>query len=197
GGAPARADTPCAAESAARAPGRRSPPRSGRAPRVARRRGARSLRKGVRSARAVHAPSRADALPPATARRSVGHELRESLQPRRRLRPLRAREDRQAVRLPLDRNSARRRLPASGGRRMSALPLRLRLTLAFAIAMAALLAAMGLFVYARVGSALLSSVDQALRSQAVETVTHPRERSLIDPDIAGGAAVAQLLDPPR
>jgi len=74
------------------------------------------------------------------------------------------------------------------------MPLRLRLTLAFAIAMAALLAAMGLVVYARVGSALLSSVDQALRSQAVETVTHPRERSLIDPDIAGGAAVAQLLD---
>ena len=51
---------------------------------------------------------------------------------------------------------------------MRSVPLRLRLTLAFAIAMAALLGAMALFVYTRVGNALLSSVDQALRSQVVE-----------------------------
>jgi two-component system, OmpR family, sensor kinase len=77
---------------------------------------------------------------------------------------------------------------------LNALPLRLRLTLAFAVAMATLLAAMGLFVYVRVGDALVSSVDQGLRSQAAEAASHTRERSLIDPDVAGGPSVAQLLD---
>ena len=46
---------------------------------------------------------------------------------------------------------------------MSALPIRVRLTLAFALAMAVVLAALGVLVYLRVGDALLSSVDQSLR----------------------------------
>jgi two-component system OmpR family sensor kinase len=77
---------------------------------------------------------------------------------------------------------------------LSALPLRLRLTLAFAVAMATLLAAMGFFVYVRLGDALVSSVDQGLRSQAAEAASHTRERSLIDRDVTGGPSVAQLLD---
>ncbi|MHB8469533.1 MAG: ATP-binding protein [Gaiellaceae bacterium] len=78
---------------------------------------------------------------------------------------------------------------------MTGLPLRLRLTLAFAVAMAAVLAGMALLVYLRVGSALLSSVDQTLHAQAREVAAHAsRERSLVDPDVAGGATLAQLYD---
>ena len=51
---------------------------------------------------------------------------------------------------------------------MRALPIRLRLTLAFAVVMAAVLTGMGFFVYVRVGNALETSVDQALASQARE-----------------------------
>ena len=78
---------------------------------------------------------------------------------------------------------------------MSRLPIRIRLTLAFAVAMAAVIAAMGLFVYLRVGSALLSSIDQSLRAQARETAlnTHD-ERGLVDPDLAAGRTLVQLLD---
>ena len=45
------------------------------------------------------------------------------------------------------------------------LPIRVRLTLAFAVVMAAVLAGMGFFVYARVAGALVTSVDQALNSR--------------------------------
>jgi signal transduction histidine kinase len=78
---------------------------------------------------------------------------------------------------------------------MSRLPIRVRLTLGFAVAMAVVLAGMGLLVYVRVGGALLSSVDQTLRSQAVEAAARAHEEhSLVDPDAAGGATLAQLLD---
>jgi signal transduction histidine kinase len=79
---------------------------------------------------------------------------------------------------------------------MSALPLRLKLTLAFATAMAAVLAAMALFVYVRVGGALVTSVDQNLRAQATETASHlgSDRRPLVDPDTAGGPMLGQLLD---
>jgi signal transduction histidine kinase len=71
-----------------------------------------------------------------------------------------------------------------------------RLTLAFAVVMAAVLAGMGYFVYARVGNALLTSVDQALTSQSHEAAGHAREGgSLIDPDISGGATLAELVGP--
>ena len=92
----------------------------------------------------------------AAARGRLGHRLREPLEHRRRLRPLPAREDRPAVRPALARDGARGRLPAAGGRRMSRLPIRLRLTLPFALVMAVVLAAMGFFVYVRVGGALLA-----------------------------------------
>jgi len=77
-----------------------------------------------------------------------------------------------------------------------ALPIRVRLTLAFAVVMAVVLAGMGFFVYARVGRALIASVDQSLASQAREAAGHAREGgSLIDPDVAGGATLAELVSP--
>jgi len=78
---------------------------------------------------------------------------------------------------------------------MKTLSLKLKLTLVFVIVMAALLATTAGFVYVRVGGALLSSVDHNLRLQAAETSSHLRkERSLVDPDTAGGPMLAQLLD---
>jgi two-component system OmpR family sensor kinase len=79
---------------------------------------------------------------------------------------------------------------------VKALPIRVRLTLAFAIVMAAVLAGMGFFVYVRVGNALVTSLDQALVSQAREAAGHAHEgRSLVDPDVAGGATLAELVTP--
>lgn len=78
---------------------------------------------------------------------------------------------------------------------MKTLSLKVKLTLVFAIVMAALLATTAVFIYLRVGGALLSSVDHNLRLQAAETSSHlRRERSLVDPDTAGGPMLAQLLD---
>ena len=78
---------------------------------------------------------------------------------------------------------------------MNRLPIRVRLTLAFAAAMALVLAGMGLLVYVRVGDALLASVDQTLRAQAREAVAHARdEHGLVDPDTAAGTTLAQVLD---
>jgi signal transduction histidine kinase len=76
------------------------------------------------------------------------------------------------------------------------LPIRARLTLAFAVVMAAVLAGMGAFVYVRVGNALLTSVDQTLNAQAREAAGHVREgRSLIDTDAGGGVTLAELVMP--
>ena len=49
---------------------------------------------------------------------------------------------------------------------MSRLPVRIRLTLAFTAVMAIVLAAVGMFVYARVGSDLDEALDQSLRTRA-------------------------------
>jgi two-component system, OmpR family, sensor kinase len=77
---------------------------------------------------------------------------------------------------------------------LKALPIRLRLTLAFAAVMALVLAGMGFFVYARVGKALGGSIDQALSSQAGEASRHAREgRSLLDSDVDGGATLAEVV----
>src|SRR5262249_12611464 len=64
----------------------------------------------------------------------------------------------------VDPDRAGRRLPAARGRRMSRVPIRLRLTLAFAGVMAILLAALGYFVYARFDNELSEQVDQSLRT---------------------------------
>lgn len=76
---------------------------------------------------------------------------------------------------------------------MNRLPIRLRLTLAFTIVMAVVLAAMSFFVYARVDNALLSSLDQSLRSQTVDVSRADRGR--LDLDAASGGGIAQVILP--
>jgi signal transduction histidine kinase len=79
---------------------------------------------------------------------------------------------------------------------VSRIPIRLRLTLVFALAMAVVLAGVGLLVYVRVGDALLSSVDQTLHSQAKEAQARGGgEHRLVDPDATGGTTLAEVLTP--
>jgi two-component system OmpR family sensor kinase len=75
------------------------------------------------------------------------------------------------------------------------LPVRLRLTLAFSLAMAVVLSALGAFLYARMGTELTRAVDLDLRSRAAAAVSssaqHERApldagRGLIDPDESFG-----------
>ena len=74
---------------------------------------------------------------------------------------------------------------------MSRLPIRVRLTLGFALAMAVVLGAVGVFMYRRVGNELLRTVDQALVGQADEEIGHHR----VDADTGSGPTFAQLLGP--
>jgi two-component system OmpR family sensor kinase len=74
------------------------------------------------------------------------------------------------------------------------LPIRLRLTLAFALAMAVVLAGMGTFLYERVGDSLLASVDATLSSQADEAAIDVRRGDLRDLDVTGGTTLAQVFD---
>jgi signal transduction histidine kinase len=74
---------------------------------------------------------------------------------------------------------------------VSRLPIRVRLTLGFAAAMAIVLAAVGLFVYHRVAAELLGTIDQTLVGQAREESTSGQ----VDADTGGGRTLAQLFDP--
>lgn len=77
---------------------------------------------------------------------------------------------------------------------MSSLPIRVRLTLPFALAMALVLAALGSFVYVRVGSTLLDTVDQALSAQTTEALAHlGSDRPLLDRDALDSVSVAQVI----
>jgi signal transduction histidine kinase len=76
---------------------------------------------------------------------------------------------------------------------VSRIPIRVRLTLAFTVAMALVLAAMSFFVYERVGDTLLASMDQSLRGQTIDAARLDRGR--LDLDSAAGGGVAQLLRP--
>ncbi|HVC87291.1 MAG TPA: HAMP domain-containing sensor histidine kinase [Gaiellaceae bacterium] len=79
---------------------------------------------------------------------------------------------------------------------MNALPIRVRLTAAFAVAMAFVIGAMAVLVYVRVEGALLTSVDQTLRAQGREAMARINdEHGLVDPDAGGGSVFAQLLGP--
>ena len=73
---------------------------------------------------------------------------------------------------------------------MSRLPIRVRLTLGFAAAMAVVLAAVGIFVYQRVADQLLATVDQTLVGQAQEEGSSGK----VDADTGGGRTLAQLFD---
>jgi heavy metal sensor kinase len=78
---------------------------------------------------------------------------------------------------------------------MSRLPIRIRLTLPFALAMALVLASLGAYVYLRVGSTLLSSTDQGLLAQATEaTLRIDRGKAPLDLDSSNGARFVQVLD---
>jgi two-component system OmpR family sensor kinase len=77
---------------------------------------------------------------------------------------------------------------------VSRLPIRLRLTLAFALAMAVVLAGMGTFVYRRVGDSLLASVDTTLSAQADEAALDVRRGDMSDLDVTGGTTLAQVVD---
>lgn len=72
---------------------------------------------------------------------------------------------------------------------MNRVPIRVRLALGFAVAMAVVLAAVGTFVYQRVGNELLASVDQTLVAQSSEALSHAR----VDVDAGGGATLAQVF----
>jgi two-component system, OmpR family, sensor kinase len=77
---------------------------------------------------------------------------------------------------------------------MGSVPIRLRLTLPFALAMAFVLAALGVFVYVRVGSTLLASVDQELSGQSQEALSRYRDQeSLLDRDATESAGIAEVL----
>ncbi|HWB22694.1 MAG TPA: ATP-binding protein [Gaiellaceae bacterium] len=78
---------------------------------------------------------------------------------------------------------------------MSSIPIRVRLTLPFALAMAGVLVAMGVFVYFRVSNALLSTIDQNLVAQASESEGHIHKGSthLLDADAAAGPTIGQLI----
>jgi two-component system, OmpR family, sensor kinase len=73
---------------------------------------------------------------------------------------------------------------------VSRLPIRVRLTLGFAAAMAVVLAGVGIFVYQRVANELLGSVDQTLLAQVKEEAGGGR----VDPDTGGGTTLAQVFD---
>jgi len=79
---------------------------------------------------------------------------------------------------------------------MSALPIRIRLTLPFALAMAVVLSALGAFVYIRVGSTLLNSTDQALSAEATDaTLRLENGRPLVDRDATAGVGIVQVIGP--
>lgn len=85
----------------------------------------------------------------------------------------------------------------SGLRRI---PIRLRLTLAFTVVMALLLAGSGVFLRARVGDALMDTVDHGLESRAgdIGTLLSQDDSALSDPGSSPleseGETLAQVLD---
>lgn len=82
---------------------------------------------------------------------------------------------------------------------MSRIPIRIRLTLAFALAMAIVLAAVGTFLYLRLGDSLLEQIDDSLESRAAALVPLVREAGRDVPAERLGATddegFAQLLAP--
>ncbi len=77
---------------------------------------------------------------------------------------------------------------------MRRLPIRVRLTLGFAVAMALVLTVIGAFLYHRVGGTLIASVDSSLRGQVAESLPRLRQDSdLVDPDARAGSTVAEIV----
>lgn len=86
-------------------------------------------------------------------------------------------------------------------RGLSRIPIRLRLTLAFVLAMAFVLAATGLFLYLRLGSALDQAIGDGLRSRAGDVAALVGQADSGLRESAGaqlaeqGESFAQVLDP--
>jgi heavy metal sensor kinase len=82
---------------------------------------------------------------------------------------------------------------------MSRLPIRLRLTLVFTLAMAVVLAGAGWFLYLRLGSDLAAGIDQSLRSRAQDVGALVRDggslRGAASPLVERGESFAELLGP--
>jgi heavy metal sensor kinase len=81
---------------------------------------------------------------------------------------------------------------------VSRIPLRLRLTLAFALAMTLVLAGVGAFLYARLGATLDERIGDDLEGRAAALASVLRERGASNIDlglIAGEEGVAQVLGP--
>ena len=98
--------------------------------------------------------------------------------------------------LRVARDGTRPGLPARGGELMRRLPIRVRLTLGFALAMALVLAVIGVFLYHRVGGTLIASVDTGLRAQVAESLPRlGRDSDLVDPDARAGSTVAEIVGP--
>ena len=81
---------------------------------------------------------------------------------------------------------------------MSRLPIRLRVTAAFAVAMAVVLAALGWFLYVRLESHLRTELDTSLQVRADDLAALVREHGSLAPSGRGliepGESFAQLLD---
>src|SRR5205085_10320740 len=103
------------------------------------------------------------------ARTRLGHGLRQPLKRRNRPHPSAAGEDRSALRTFVDPDSARRGLPHAHRRRhVNRIPLRIRLTLIFATAMAVVLATTGFLLYNHLAASLDRTLDQGLRARAAD-----------------------------
>src|SRR5581483_2537785 len=129
----------------------------------------------------------------------LGHELRQPLERGHRPRAPPAREDRPPLRPLRDRDRARRRLPASPRRRMSRLPIRLRLTLAFAAAMAVLLAGLAFLLLHHLAASLDRTLDQGLRARAADVSAIVQQsdtglREAATSPVASSKSFAQILD---
>ena len=80
---------------------------------------------------------------------------------------------------------------------MSRLPIRLRLTLVFTLAMAIVLAAAAWFLYLRVGNELAAGIDQSLRARAQDVRALVRDGGSLNgtgsPLIETGESFAELV----
>src|SRR5262249_20098489 len=113
------------------------------------------------------AQPRRRAQPPRPARRRLGQRLREPLQRDLRPRPPAARQGRPSLRPRQHRDGARHRLPPAQRRRQVTrrLPVRVKLTLAFTVAIAAVLTATALFLYLRLRTELDNRIDESLHTR--------------------------------
>src|SRR5262249_8376097 len=136
---------------------------------------------GIRPARDFHATAWRGPVEIPPARACLGLRLRKSLKRRRCLRAPAAAQGRRAVRPRVAGDRSRGRLPAPArGAGLSRLPVGLRVTGGFAVAMAAVLAGSGLYLYVRLDSHLAAQLDRELllRAQDLAAVANTPQPAL-------------------